>query len=81
MISAHLHLHPVATNPGAIQLPAGVLCITLLLHLNESKSWRPLSDPYFGDAPDLADGVLDVVLVGVVWEAADVDLSNWVHHP
>ena len=32
------------------------------------------------DAADFADSILDVVLVGVVWETADVDLSHWVHH-
>ena len=107
-----LHLNPVAADPGAIELPARVLRIPLLLHLHECKAWGSLSDPHLmiiiillimrkglwwrlydsyvdydsgdvvdlSDAADFADSILDVVLVGVVWETADVDLSHWVHH-
>ena len=79
MISAHLHLHPVAAYSGTIQLPAGVLCVPLVLHLEESEARRATSHPNVSDTADPRESILYVKLVGVVWKSSNIDLAIRVH--
>merc|ERR1719319_1733539 len=76
---AQLDLDPVPAEPRAVELLDSVLGVPPVLHLDEREAGGLPGDPDIPDSADLGKGVLDVKLVGVVGQAADVDLALWVH--
>ena len=69
----HSITHP--TDPGAVEAPNSILGISRVLKLDESKTWRIPGHPDVFQWSVLSEAVLQLILVGVVAEIADVHLA------
>jgi len=80
-IVSKLDLHSGSTNTSPIQTSDRILGISWILHLNKRESRRIPGNPDVLDGAVLAERVLQVILVGVVPQAADKHLAVGVPVP
>ena len=75
-MSSSSSTHP--TDPGAVEASHGVLSVSRVLKLDESKTWRIPGHPDVFQRSVLSEAVLQLILVGIVTEIADVHLAVYV---
>jgi len=76
LAAGHLHAHTLPAKSGSVHAPHGVLGIPGILKLDEGETGRVPCDPDVLQGSVLGEGVLQLVLVGVVAHVADVNLAG-----
>ena len=67
-----------ATDPCSVKSPDCVLCVSLVLELNEGETWWVPGNPDILQLPVLFEGILDLVFGGGVAQVSDVNLAGQV---